>query len=60
MNSRFKRLSGIGTICNMGAEIGASTSVFPHNKRMADYSNQPGSVPCLMNMSKIKRLVTRG
>merc|ERR1711935_1094150 len=26
-----------GTICNMGAEIGATTSVFPFNKRMADY-----------------------
>ena len=27
----------MGTICNMGAEIGATTSVFPFNKRMADY-----------------------
>ena len=29
--------SGMGTICNMGAEIGATTSVFPFNGRMADY-----------------------
>jgi len=29
--------TGMGTICNMGAEIGATTSVFPFNKRMADY-----------------------
>jgi aconitate hydratase len=29
--------TGMGTICNMGAEIGATTSVFPYNKRMADY-----------------------
>lgn len=27
----------MGTICNMGAEIGATTSVFPFNSRMADY-----------------------
>lgn len=27
----------MGTICNMGAEIGATTSVFPYNKRMHDY-----------------------
>merc|ERR1712135_51519 len=26
-----------GTICNMGAEIGATTSVFPFNSRMEDY-----------------------
>ncbi len=29
--------TGMATICNMGAEIGATTSVFPYNKRMADY-----------------------
>lgn len=29
--------TGMGTICNMGAEIGATTSVFPYNKRMCDY-----------------------
>ena len=27
----------MGTICNMGAEIGATTSVFPFNNRMKDY-----------------------
>lgn len=27
----------MATICNMGAEIGATTSVFPFNKRMYDY-----------------------
>jgi len=27
----------MGTICNMGAEIGATTSLFPFNHRMADY-----------------------
>merc|ERR1712137_448339 len=29
--------TGMGTICNMGAEIGATTSVFPFNRRMRDY-----------------------
>jgi len=29
--------TGKGTICNMGAEIGATTSVFPYDSRMGDY-----------------------
>ncbi len=29
--------TGKGTICNMGAEIGATTSLFGYDKRMADY-----------------------
>ncbi|XP_041473274.1 aconitate hydratase, mitochondrial-like [Lytechinus variegatus] len=29
--------TGMGTICNMGAEIGATTSMFPFNSRMKDY-----------------------
>jgi aconitate hydratase len=29
--------TGMATICNMGAEIGATTSVFPYNFRMRDY-----------------------
>jgi aconitate hydratase len=29
--------TGKGTICNMGAEIGATTSVFPYDARMAEY-----------------------
>lgn len=31
--------TGMATICNMGAEIGATTSVFPFNTRMRDYLN---------------------
>lgn len=27
----------MATICNMGAEIGATTSMFPYNRRMRDY-----------------------
>ncbi|KYK56688.1 aconitate hydratase [Drechmeria coniospora] len=29
--------SGAGTVCNMGAEIGATTSLFPFNDRMYEY-----------------------
>jgi aconitate hydratase len=29
--------TGKGTICNMGAEIGATTSLFGYDRRMADY-----------------------
>ncbi len=31
--------TGKGTICNMGAEIGATTSIFGYDKKMADYLN---------------------
>lgn len=34
--------TGMGTICNMGAEIGATTSMFPFNHRMGDYLKATG------------------
>ncbi len=34
--------TGKGTICNMGAEVGATTSVFPYDSRMAEYLNATG------------------
>ncbi|XP_027042476.1 aconitate hydratase, mitochondrial-like [Pocillopora damicornis] len=34
--------TGMGTICNMGAEIGATTSVFPYNHRMESYLKATG------------------
>lgn len=34
--------TGMATICNMGAEIGATTSLFPYNKRMRDYLKATG------------------
>ncbi|GMG40601.1 unnamed protein product [Ambrosiozyma monospora] len=34
--------TGMATICNMGAEIGATTSVFPFNNSMVDYLNATG------------------
>jgi aconitate hydratase len=34
--------TGMGTICNMGAEIGATTSIFPYNSRMREYLESTG------------------
>jgi aconitate hydratase len=34
--------TGKGTICNMGAEIGATTSIFPYDERMAKYLTSTG------------------
>ncbi len=34
--------TGKGTICNMGAEIGATTSIFGYDERMADYLRATG------------------
>ncbi len=34
--------TGKGTICNMGAEVGATTSIFPFDDRMIDYLNATG------------------
>jgi aconitate hydratase len=37
--------TGMATICNMGAEIGATTSMFPFNRRMYDYLVATGREP---------------
>lgn len=34
--------TGKGTICNMGAEIGATTSIFGYDKKMSDYLRATG------------------
>ena len=34
--------TGKGTICNMGAEIGATTSIFTYDSKMADYLKSTG------------------
>lgn len=38
----FLSTPGMATICNMGAEIGATTSVFPYNHRMKKYLSKTG------------------
>src|SRR5665811_2537601 len=34
--------TGKGTICNMGAEIGATTSIFGYDAKMSDYLKATG------------------
>ncbi len=34
--------TGKGTICNMGAEVGATTSLFPYDRKMSDYLRVTG------------------
>lgn len=34
--------TGKGTICNMGAEIGATTSIFPYDEKMREYLSATG------------------
>jgi aconitate hydratase len=37
--------TGKGTICNMGAEVGATTSIFPYDDRMGTYLRATGRAP---------------
>ncbi|KAK7604136.1 hypothetical protein V9T40_004409 [Parthenolecanium corni] len=46
--------TGMGTICNMGAEIGATTSIFPFNKRMGDYLASTGRAGIAESAEKFK------
>ncbi|KAB1277223.1 hypothetical protein Cadr_000006187 [Camelus dromedarius] len=39
---RLHSCTGMATVCNMGAEIGATTSVFPYNHRMKKSLNKTG------------------
>ncbi|NEU33001.1 aconitate hydratase, partial [bacterium LRH843] len=50
--------TGMGTICNMGAEIGATTSVFPFNKRMYDYLKATGRTDIGAAAEQNKNLLT--
>jgi aconitate hydratase len=46
--------TGMGTICNMGAEIGATTSVFPFNNRMKTYLEATGRGDIAKEAQKVK------
>jgi aconitate hydratase len=46
--------TGKGTICNMGAEIGATTSVFGFDKKIANYLKATGRARVATMASKIK------
>lgn len=49
---------GMGTICNMGAEIGATTSVFPFNQRMKSYLTATGREQIGIFAEKYQHLMT--
>merc|ERR1712110_989328 len=50
--------TGMGTICNMGAEIGATTSLFPYNERMAAYLRATRREDIAAEANKYKDLLT--
>uniref|UniRef100_A0A2A4JQI9 Aconitate hydratase, mitochondrial n=1 Tax=Heliothis virescens TaxID=7102 RepID=A0A2A4JQI9_HELVI len=50
--------TGMATICNMGAEIGATTSVFPYNSRMEAYLKSTGRGEIAGLANKYKSLLT--
>lgn len=45
--------TGKGTICNMGAEIGATTSIFGYDKKMAEYLRGTGRTDVAGEADKI-------
>ncbi len=55
-----KKLSctGKGTICNMGAEIGATTSVFGYDTAMARYLKATGRSSIVTMANKVKKYLT--
>lgn len=50
--------TGMATICNMGAEIGATTSVFPYNSRMKKYLESTGRKDVAAQADKCTNLLT--
>jgi aconitate hydratase len=50
--------TGKGTICNMGAEIGATTSTFGYDQKMADYLISTGRADVAKLADKIKDHLT--
>uniref|UniRef100_A0A915CLY9 Aconitate hydratase, mitochondrial n=1 Tax=Ditylenchus dipsaci TaxID=166011 RepID=A0A915CLY9_9BILA len=49
--------TGMGTICNMGAEIGATTSVFPYTQSMNDYLKATERKDIAAEADKFKELL---
>lgn len=50
--------TGMGTICNMGAEIGATTSIFPVTDSMCDYLSATGRGDIAAEAQKYKAMLT--
>jgi aconitate hydratase len=49
--------TGKGTITNMGAELGATTSIFPYDQRMATYLKATGRADVVPVLEKYKHLL---
>ncbi|XP_066153521.1 probable aconitate hydratase, mitochondrial [Euwallacea fornicatus] len=49
--------TGMATICNMGAEIGATTSVFPYNSRMANYLKATSRGAIAQEADKVQKVL---
>lgn len=52
--------TGMATICNMGAEIGATTSVFPYNRRMSDYLKATQRESIAKAADKVEKVLLNG
>ncbi len=50
--------TGKGTICNMGAEIGATTSIFGYDKKMAEYLRGTGRKEVADGADKLSKDLT--
>ena len=50
--------TGKGTICNMGAEIGATTSLFGYDRKMKDYLEGTGRSDVASEADKIKEYLS--
>ncbi len=50
--------TGKGTICNMGAEIGATTSLFGYDQKMEDYLKGTGREEVALEANKIASYLT--
>jgi aconitate hydratase len=50
--------TGKGTICNMGAEIGATTSIFGYDKKMGDYLSGTGRKEIADMADKLQKELT--
>lgn len=50
--------TGMGTICNMGAEIGATTSIFPFNDNMVRYLKATGRSALADEAVKYKKILS--
>ncbi len=50
--------TGKGTICNMGAEIGATTSIFGYDKKMGEYLKGTGREEVAKEADKLAKYLT--